>query len=223
MRQSGYPAGLILFADDFDRPEQEAGAQPEVIPPTFRLEDLALAREEAWAEGHSAATVEGDARREDDLRRSAAGIAAQLSSLRSELKEQADAQAQAVAQLLLKMVAALFPALCASHGEAEATALVRALLPGLTHQPPVTIRTHPRLADRLNEEIAAVEGEVDGIKVVPTDSVPLGDVRISWQGGSAVRDAKKLWQRVSEVLAEAGLAVPLAIPTETVRELEHAA
>jgi hypothetical protein len=39
------------------------------------------------------------------------------------------------------------------------------------------------------------------VALVPTDSVPPGDVRITWQDGAAMRDATALWREVAAALA----------------------
>jgi len=41
--------------------------------------------------------------------------------------------------------------------------------------------------------------------LAPTDSVPPGDVRITWRDGSAARDTNDLMQRIAAVFTSHGL------------------
>jgi len=208
----------ILFADDFDEPVQEP--EPEVIEPAFTAAELAAAREQGWAEGHAAALQETAAAQDVALRESAGQLVDQLAALARDLRQEAEQRAEAIADLLLEMLAALFPSLNAAHGEQEALALVRALMPGLARMPAVTIRSNPTLVGTLAREIERVElADPAAITVIPSESVPPGDVRLIWAEGGASRDAAETWARVSAMLREAGFALPVI----DLKELDHAA
>lgn len=212
------PRPAILFADDFDSPGPEI--EPEVIEPSFTAAELTAAREQAWAEGHAAATQEATEAQDAALRTSAGRLADQLAALARDLRQEAEQRAQAISDLLLEILTALFPSLCAAHGEREAIALVKALMPGLARMPAVTIRANPSLVTTLAREIERVDlPDPAAITVVPSESVPPGDVRLIWAEGGASRDAADAWARVSTMLREAGFALP---PTN-VKELDHAA
>ena len=214
----------ILFADDFDMPAAPR-PDPEIIEPSFTAAELVAAREQAWAEGREAALREAAEQHETALHASAGKLAEQLESLVNDLRQDAEQRAEALAGLLLEMLAALFPTLCAAHGEQEAMALVRALMPGLARMPAVTIRANPHFAAKLAREIERTDRmDPDAITVVPTDSIPPGDVRLLWADGGASRDAAEAWLRVSRVLTEAGFALPDYFGQEfDPKELDHAA
>ncbi len=214
----------ILFLDDFDMPAASR-PDPEVIEPSFTAAELAAAREQAWADGREKALREAAEQHEAALRASADKVAAQLESLVRDLRQDAEQRAEALADLLLEMLAVLFPTLCAAHGEQEALALVKALMPGLARMPAVTIRANPRFAGKLAREIERGDlMDPAAITVVPTDSIPPGDVRLLWADGGASRDAAEAWRRVSRVLAEAGFALPEPLGQEfDPKELDHAA
>ena len=191
-----------------------------MIEPTFSAEELAAAREEGWADGRDTALAEAAERQELALQQAAGRVAEQLAALHRELYAAAEERAEAMARLVLDALAAVFPALCAAHNESESVALVRALLPGLSRLPSVTIRAHPSFADKLSHEIDRLDvAEPGRIQVSAAESIAPGDVRIRWGDGSASRDSGQIWQRVSAVLAAAGLNIP---QTEA-RELDHAA
>ena len=67
-------------------------------------------------------------------------LADAVSQSRSEAARIAAEAAEATAQVLLAAVAALLPALSAAHGQAEAAALLRLLLPAMANEPPACCR-----------------------------------------------------------------------------------
>lgn len=208
----------ILFAEDFDHPAP--GAEPEIIDPTFTAAELTAAREQSWAEGHAAALREAAEAQDLAQRASAGRLIDQLAALANDLRQEAEQRAEAIAELLLEMLAALFPSLSAAHGEQEALALVRALMPGLARMPNVTIRANPCLIGTLAQEVERADlVDPAAITVVPSESVPAGDVRLIWAEGGASRDAAQAWARVSATLREAGFA----LPSTDMKELDHAA
>ncbi len=129
-----------------------------------------------------------------------------MAVLRHELRAHAEATAGALAGLLLDTLAALFPALCARHGPAEARAVVGALLPGLRWSPRSwcarALRRRPRWPRRSHESLPDESGRV---RVVTDPAMGPGDVRLRWHAGTAARDGAALWEEVAAALAPAGL------------------
>lgn len=205
-----------LFDEDFDAP---APTDPEVIaPPAAPLTpaDVAAARERGIEEGRAAAAAEAEVAAET-LAAAADALIHELVSLREAMHAAAEENATAIARLLLDTLATLFPALCARHAEAEARALVSALLPGLAREPEVVIRAAPELVDALAHEAArACPDDSHRVRIVSDIAIPPGDVRLRWQGGAARRDAAGLWEAVAEVLAPSGLL------SAQIRETAHA-
>ncbi len=194
-----------------------------MIEPTFTADDVAAAREQGFVDGREAALAETAEAQETALTRAAASLAERLAGMERELRAEAEERAEAMARLLLDVLAALFPVLCAAHNEAESLGLVRALLPGLARQPSVTIRAHPSFAGKLAAEVERLDLLDPGrIQVNTADSIAPGDVRLLWADGAAGREAAQIWQRVSSVLAAAGLAIPQTEPTDST-ELDDAA
>ncbi|HEY5302025.1 MAG TPA: hypothetical protein VIJ55_15215 [Acetobacteraceae bacterium] len=194
-----------LFDEDFDLPPPP---DPEVIAPSaggLTLADLAAARADAWAESRASAQAEATIATEA-LATAAAALAREVETLRAAMHADAEANADAIARLLLDTLAALFPALCARNGEAEARAVVRALLPGLSLEPEIVVRAHPTITPALAEQIArALPDDPDRVRVVADPSMGASDVRLRWRGGTGSRDGAALWEEVAAVLAPAGL------------------
>jgi flagellar assembly protein FliH len=194
------PPSGSLFAEDFDLPlcaEEPAAA-------TFSLAALESARAEAWAEGHAAGIAEATAEHATALGRAARSTAEQIAAIRSEALNLAEAHAEAVARLWLDTLASLFPALCRRHGEGEALALVKLVLPGLAGEPVITVRADPALAEHLANVIEAREPGC--VRIIANETALPGDIRISWNSGLASRDAMELWEQVAAVFASADLS-----------------
>jgi hypothetical protein len=120
---------------------------------------------------------------------------------------------------VLESVATALPALCADYGEAEVRAVMRIVMPGLAQEPSVTIRVHPRLLGPVQQELGRLDPDLSArVRMVPTDTMARGDVRITWQDGSAERNAAKLRDSISDILRSAGF-LPRVVEA---KELAHA-
>jgi flagellar biosynthesis/type III secretory pathway protein FliH len=202
-RPSSQPLGT-LFGDDFDRPE--TAPEPEVIEPAFSAAELANAREEAWREGNAAGLREAAASEAAATRRAIESVAAQFAEVHDAAAAHAEQSADAIARLLLDSLAAAFPVLCACYGEAEVQAIARSVLPALTQEQLVTVRTNPLTARSLMREIGRLDPDFAArVQIIECDAMTPGDVKISWRNGAVVRDATALWEQVAAVLAPAGL------------------
>lgn len=213
----------VLYAEDFDLLDFEAmpaglaaaaAASMSVAPQApettavaaLTEADLEETRLLARAEGAAAAMAAADQQAAQSGRRAMDALAASLGDARAEGARLAEEHAEAIARLVLSTLAANLPATCARHGEAEARALVRALLPHLSAEPQVVIRCSPHDADGMRAELARLGPDAPAAaQVVPTDAVVPGDVRVTWQGGGATRDARRAWAAVHEALAPLGL------------------
>jgi flagellar assembly protein FliH len=198
---------VILFAEDFDAPpgvtvfdDPPDGAEP--VAPAFTEEELAAARADAYAEGHSNGLAKAAADRAEVTRQMLGVIVERLDGARAEAARVAEESADALARLLLGTLASVLPALCARHGAAEVVALTHAVLPALVREPRVTIRISPHVMRAVEQELGRLDPELHGrVSLVPTDAVVPGDVRITWQDGAAARDAAALWRDVADALA----------------------
>lgn len=208
-----------FFMEDFDERPTESTETPEVISPIFTIEELQAARTAAWSEGHEAALAEASLKTREQMSTLARSIAQQIGDLQETARSLADTQARALAELLLDVLAGLFPTLCTQFGENEARRLARPILEGLDHEPEVTLRADPSLAEFLQEELSMIAPDkISRVKIIPNNAFVRGDIRISWSNGVAERDPTSLWNRISSVLAGFGLRCP-----EMRTEDQHAA
>jgi flagellar assembly protein FliH len=202
-RPSSRPIGA-LFGEDFDRPE--AAPEPEVIEPVFSAAELANAREAAWRQGNAAGLEEAAASDAAATRRAIEALATQFPDASDTAAALSEQSADAIARPLLDSLAAAFPVLCACYGEAEVQAIVRSVLPALTQEHVVTVRTNPLTARSLLREIGRLDPDFAArVQIAECDAMTPGDVKIAWRNGAVVRDATALWEQVAAILAPAGL------------------
>jgi flagellar assembly protein FliH len=193
-----------LFAEDFDLPQP--APEPEVIEPVFSASDLKAAREAAWREGHAAGLQEAAATEAAAAKQAIAQISELLRAEAQAGAARAEQDAEAIAQLLMDCLAATFPTLAMRYGDAEARAITRTVLPALVREPEITIRAHPATIAVIAQEIVGLDPDLKAhLQTVPCTDMMQGDLRITWQNGSAVRNATALWRQVAEILAPAGL------------------
>jgi len=196
--------GVVLFDEDFDLPPQQI--EPEVIEPVFSAAELTAAREEAERDGHDAALAEAETSARKMASQALTAIAAQMETARAEATSIAEQSSEAVARLLIDCFATAFPALSARYGPNEVSAVLRAILPALHREPKITVRVNPHGLDALTEQINALDAELAAkVRLIPTDAVPVGDARVTWENGGAVRDTASLWSQIENILASAGM------------------
>ncbi len=220
-----HPFSGVLYAEDFDMPEPARTApaaappppppEPIVLEPTFSLADLRHAAKHAQEQGRAQerqdTELNANALKADALGR----IADALNQARSEAARIAADAAAAVAETALAAVAAMLPAFARQRGQDEAAALLRLLLPAMSHEPRLSIRVHPSMLEDLRQEMTPLLQ--DGPTVVEwleSEAVRPGDISVRWQDGMMVRDVGVLCARV----------VALIMPdmqTETIKETNH--
>ncbi len=206
----------ILFAEDFDddpsgvtvipsAPEPELAAEP-----MFSLADLDIARQDGWDEGRAAGLAAGlaeaAASRAAQVAEVIGGISAQMATLAQAATAHAEEAAEEIARLLLESLMAMFPVLCARHGEAEVRGMMRVLLPPMIREPAITVRISPHLAQAAVDEISRLDPDLaERVRLVPTDAMAASDVRITWAEGGARRDQQQIWRGIADALANSGL------------------
>ena len=220
----GLTGNGVLFAEDFDLPETEpTAAAPEMIAPVVDLAQLAAAKAAAFDEGFAMGRAAALAEDAAGVRQAVDALAAELGAARDAARLIGEQAAEEIARLLLAALGAVMPVLCASHGEAEATAVARAVLPALTGEPEIAIRTNPHTATALLAEIARIDPDlVARVRMTPTDALAPGDLRIAWRDGLAVRGGAALWREVAAILVPQGLlGNDLAMDQSTTKDIRH--
>ncbi len=203
----GLVGGGVLFAEDFDLPERtEPQAEPEAAEPAFDRTELEAAKAAAFNEGAAAGRAELIAQDTVGLRLAVSALADELGAAQDAARMIGERAAEEVARLLMAALGAVLPAWCESLGDREACAVARIVLPALMGEPEITVRTHARTAPALLAEIARIDPDIAArVRMVPTDALAPGDLRIAWKDGLAVRDAAAIWREVAAILVPQGL------------------
>ncbi len=201
MRNHTVPRAIsgVLYAEDFDEPlVQPARApsagpdiliEPEVVAPTFSLDELRAATAQAHEEGAESARRAADQSSVAQRAMALAALAEQLAITHKQSARIVEQALDSVTCTALSMLAVALPALCANHAEAELRALLHRVLPPMRQVPELQIRLHPDLREAIeNESSIVLEGS--GTRVTWINSVKLapGDIAITWQNGGALRD-----------------------------------
>lgn len=194
-----------LYAEDFGRaaplppPREAAPAPPQ--PPEITAADVEAACSHAVSEAREAWSACAEAGRLAALD----AIAATLGEARRAAERDAGGLAESLARAALSTVAGLLPELCSRHGEAELKAMMARLLPVLARRQMVTVRVHADLVDTLRAELPP---HLAGTVVLLPADLPAGDVRVTWEDGSLVRDTAAIRQAVEGGLHQLGLLDP---------------
>ena len=195
----------VLYAEDFDAPEpvpaEPVVIEPVVIEPTFSLTDLQRASERARQEERMAARQQAEQDAAVLRTQTLVQLADAVAQSRSEAARIAVEAAEAMVQTLLATVAALLPAASAAHGQAEAAALLRLLLPAMANEPRLTVRAHPALLASLRQETRTLlEAGNTVVEWIGSETMRPGDIAVRWQDGSMIRDTNALCAEVHALL-----------------------
>jgi flagellar biosynthesis/type III secretory pathway protein FliH len=210
-----------LFADDFDAPRKQARvAEPDVLLETpkeifFSQEQLDQACEIARADGYA----EGA---KDAAQTEAAKIAATLQAINERLENAADSAAAVVernsevfAKVLFSSMLAGFPLLQKKFGGDEIRGMMKRAMPGLVRETAVTFEVHPSMVEVIESELSTLSAkEKHHMTIETSDEMSIGDVKITWQHGAAIRNSAKVQREISAILIPLGLAEEPA-PTDS--------
>jgi len=207
-----------LFDEDFDvRPSAMPDmAQPhDVAPPSpsYSQEDLDAACAQARAAGHAEGLAAAAVAQAAQTAANIAKIADQLQDAGASAARMTEQSADAFARLLFAALLAGFPRLRQLHGEDELRTIVRRAMPGLLRETSVVFHIHPAMVPMIESELANVpQGDRQHMTIAPCEDIPLGDARIVWPNGAAVRDTVKVRDAIAEILDQFGLAPDTQAP-----------
>ena len=196
-----------LFGNDFDAPPPPPPSpEPEHVEPVFTARELDAVRAEGWREGHAAALAEAARSHEMAARDLLASIAVELAAAHAAADTAASESAQALARLLFDSFAVAFPAMAARCAETEVRSVVRRILPRMQNEPQVTVRVAPAVAEIVRQDIEDLNPDLaNQVRIVPVESMPDHDIRITWRSGAAVRDTSAIWSDIESILMPAGM------------------
>ncbi len=206
----------ILFAEDFDdhepRSADPSNADPApIIEPSYTAEDLAQAYADGVAEGRRIAS-DTAARHLNDAAAEAMGkLEGHFAELRAESAATLEDAIAAVTQLLFQTLDALLPILCRSHDAAEISGFVRDIIAKMDPEVAVRVRVASPLVEPVRAAIEAIAIPTrDRVRVEPYDALPLGDAKLNWDNGAAMRSAREVQNTITEILQQFGLLDAMA-------------
>ena len=138
--------------------------------------------------------------------RMVARLAESVAEAKTTARDVAEAAAESVARIVLTALATYLPTLCERHGADELRAMMRFLVPALKDEARIVVRVNPQMIAALEAEFASFDPEVtERLHLVPTDATAPGDIRVTWAGGSAVRDVARARAALEDGLSALGL------------------
>jgi len=199
----------FTFDRDFGAPEEpevpevEEEEEPEVIIPTFSEEEMAAARAEGVMEGLEQGRKEAADATEQKLLET-------IELACEKIGEIYGAQAEANREIATEMISVstaiskkMFPDLNARNALGEVERVVQETLKAITEEPRVQIIVNPDLRELLTERLATMTHRAgfEGKVFVNGDpSLILGDCRIEWSNGAAIRNSEELWEMIDEII-----------------------
>jgi flagellar assembly protein FliH len=187
-------------SEEAEAPEPVEEAPP---PPTFSEEEMAKAREEAFAEGMAEGFRKAAESTEARIAEGATLIGQRLAEMIKAQAQARDEDAREAVQVAQAIARKLFPELNRRHGLEEIESLVRQSLQRVRGEPQVLLSVHESLASPLSgrlEALALSAGFQGNVKVAGSAEVAAGDCRIAWSGGGADRDSETLWREIDAVI-----------------------
>jgi flagellar assembly protein FliH len=201
----------FTFDLDFDAPDEpevkepevEEEVEPEIVVPTFSEEELAEARTESFAAGKEEGRREAADATEQRLLESIEKASGHLTDI---FTRQTEANAEIAREMITISTAIarkMFPDLNARNALGEVERVVQETLKAVTEEPRIQIMVNPEIREPLTERMAIMTqraGFEGKVFVTPDPAMPLGDCRIEWSNGAAVRDAGELWEMIDKII-----------------------
>lgn len=180
---------------DFSDPNEKSDKNAPPPPPTYSQEEFDNAKQASFDQGRLKGLNEAQASREQAVASTLQQIAAQFALLFAAEQERDMKYEQETVLLTLKTLEKLFPAMNEKIGPYEAEQAVRKVLKSAADQSEITIRIHPSFVDEIEAIVAPFRNkEINppNFHIVGDDTLGIGDCRLSWADGGAVRDAEFL-------------------------------
>ena len=192
----------FMFDDKFD--EIGSDRSPTAKQPAISAEDLARAREQAFAEGRSAGVAATRGEIDAAIAKALDAIMSGLTGLGAAQVTANDAMYRDGLELACLVAGRLAPALIADQPLAEVEALVRDCLGQLRDEPRIVVRVGEESIDDLAPRIDGLAercGFPGKIVLLPEDGLAVGDCRVEWADGGAERNREFLASAVDTAVA----------------------
>ncbi|OHC81048.1 MAG: hypothetical protein A3G73_09875 [Rhodospirillales bacterium RIFCSPLOWO2_12_FULL_67_15] len=198
---------------------EKAAPAPEVMPeapppPAYSEEDLAAARDEAYAQGREAGLKEMSESLERETRDALVAVENALRELMWSQSAIDTRSAEDAIRIALTAIRRLFPALAKRDPLAEIESLIGQAMALVQGEAILNVYVNDRLFEPVSARIqplATAAGFQDRIKMHPLASLAPGDVRVEWGNGGIGRDAAAIEKAIEETI---GRALPALAATD---------
>lgn len=204
----GHPVATRTAAAAQPMPVEEPEPEPEpeepAGPPLLHTdEDLEIAREEAYVQGHTAALNEAAKGLERALAEAVEACGRGFAMLQPAVEDAQGEVGDLAVQVAMEVCRKMLPHAPEELVGAEVSALVKALMPELAGQPRVVVKTAPEMVERLRpllQDIADRSGFEGRLVVLDEPGMEPGDARVEWADGGAERNTSRLWKAVDALV-----------------------
>lgn len=212
----------VLFGESFDPPPApQPAAEPEIIAPTFTLEDLELARADAFAEGRKAGAAEAEASLVARQAAALEGCATAIAASAAEARRAAETTIASLARTLIGALATVLPDHARSLLPSRVERFVADLRADLGSEVVLDLAAAPQTAALLETSLATARqgfASLEPLRLHRDASLPATEVRIRWGSAEAVIDPAAVADAMRRLLGE----VLTASPPDTTTSGDHA-
>ena len=211
-------APKFMFERDFDEEEiaaravaeeileavEEQEPEPEEVAPSFTEEDMAAAKEMAYADGRKQGTTEALNSVEAKTAETLTSVGEKLGNFVIEQQASQEELRNDAVQLCAALVRKLLPSLADQQAFEDVAAMTTEVVQGLLREARIMVRVNESLAAMLKERLSAHLTELgyEGVlKVTGDENVAMGDCTIEWSDGSAVRSMADLITELDRIVA----------------------
>ncbi len=189
----------VLYAEDFDELPAKAvvaaaaaalpASAPVVVAPSFSLEELRAATEQAHEDGRRAGRLAAEELDSVRHQQALTLLAEQLRLAQDQPARIVEQGLDAITRAALSLLSTALPAFCDKRAEPELRALLQRVLPSSRRLPELNIRLHPSVRSAVEEEATTLlEGSGTRVNWIESSKMKPGDIVVAWQNGSALRD-----------------------------------
>lgn len=184
------------------RAAEEAAAEEPPVP-TFSEEELAAAKDAAFAEGKTAGEAAAEKSIAQRTVEQLSNLAAQFESTSDALEEKIRKGHQETVLAAMTVVRKLFPQMSSDNGLTEIQAVVEDCLERLRDEPRLVVRVADQEMDDLKAQLDSCikrSGFNGKLVFLADDRLKPGDVRVEWADGGAERSQAALWQEIDRII-----------------------
>ena len=197
------------------------GGRSERPKPTFTEADIAAARDQGFAAGHSAGAAEAWAKIEGQAAVASAEIAKRIGELGQKQAAAIERSARDAVALAVQVANKLAPAALQRFAATEVEAVLSHCLSDMQTEPRMVLRASEAIVEALRErvnEIAARSGFPGLVVLLPDDTLTGANCRLEWADGGLERDSaatmRKIEQAVGRFLDGGSSALPAGAAPE---------